>query len=91
LDQALSTGGRFQDQSKLLTSGEKRERSLLRGLEMQMQHRGGRLMQLKDPPNPAMIDGDFVTGLDNPCECPSGEGVRKSEPNDLGLHMERYV
>jgi hypothetical protein len=56
---------------------------------MQAQHRRGELMQLKDPPNPAMIKSDLVTGLDNPRQFSGGEGVREGEPHDLMLHMER--
>ena len=48
-------------------------------------------MQLEDPPNPAMIDGEGITGLDNPREFPGGEGMRESEPHDLVLYMERYA
>jgi hypothetical protein len=89
LEQALGRGGRFQGQLELLPRGERRKRSLLRGLVMQTQHRGGQLMQLEDPPNPTMVDGEVITGLDNPREFPSGEGVREREPHDLVLHMER--
>ena len=88
LEQALGAGGRFQGEIKLLPSGEGRERSLLRRLVMQTQRRGGQLMQIEDPPNPTMIDGERITGLDNPREFPSGEGVRESEPHDLVLHMK---
>src|SRR5262245_37240912 len=56
---------------------------------MQTQYRRRELMQIKDPPNPAMIKRDLVTGLDNPRQFPGGEGVRESEPHDLVLHMER--
>jgi hypothetical protein len=91
LEQALGAGGRFQGEIKLLPSGEGRERSLLCRLVMQTQHRGRQLMQIEDPPNPTMIDGEFVTGLDNPREFLSGEGVRESEPHDLVLHMEWYA
>jgi hypothetical protein len=56
---------------------------------MQTQHCRGELMQIQDPPNSAMIDGDGVTGLDNPRQFPGGEGVREREPHDLVLHMER--
>ena len=44
-------------------------------------------MELEDPPNPAMIDGDCITGLDDACEFPGREGVREREPDDLVLHM----
>ena len=91
LEQALGAGGRFQGEIKLRPSGEGRERSLLRRLVMQTQHRGGQLMQSEDPPNPTMIDREFVTGLDNPREFPSGEGVRERESHDLVLHMEWYA
>jgi hypothetical protein len=89
LEQALSAGGRFEGERKLLPSGKRWERSLVRGLGMQTQHLRGQLMQIEDPPNPTMINGKFVTGLDNPCEFPGGEGVREREPHDLVLHMER--
>ena len=46
-------------------------------------------MQLEDPPNPTMINGERITGLDDPGEFPGGEGVCEREPYDLGLHMER--
>jgi hypothetical protein len=46
-------------------------------------------MPIKDPPNPAMIQRELVTGLDNPRQFPSGEGVRECEPHDLVLHMQR--
>jgi hypothetical protein len=91
LEQALGAGGRFQGEIQRLPSGKGRERSLLRGLVMQTQHCGGQLMQIENPPHPTMIDGKFVTGLDNSREFPSGEGVRESEPHDLGLHMEGYA
>ena len=91
LEQALGAGGRFKGEIRLRPSGEGRERSLVLRLVMQTQHRGGQLMQIEDPPNPTMIDGEFVTGLDNPREFPRGEGVRESEPHDLVLYMERYT
>jgi hypothetical protein len=58
---------------------------------MQAQHRGRQLMQLEDSPNPAMIDGDVVTGLDEPGEFPGGEGMREGEPDDLLLYMGRHT
>jgi hypothetical protein len=91
LEQALGAGGRCQGEIKLLSSGEGRERSLWRRLVMQTPHRGGQRMQIEDAPNPTMIEREFVTGLDNPREFPSGEGVRESEPHDLVLHMEWYA
>jgi hypothetical protein len=48
-------------------------------------------MQSEDPPHPTMIDGEFVTGLDNPREFPSGAGVREREPHDLVLPMAGYA
>jgi hypothetical protein len=45
-------------------------------------------MQSEHPPNPPMIQGEIVTGLNNPREFSSGEGVREREPHDLVLHME---
>jgi len=43
-------------------------------------------MQNEHPPNPTMIEGDVVTGLDNAREFSNGEGVREREPYDLMLH-----
>ena len=37
-------------------------------------------MEIEDPPNPAMIDGDRITGLDDAGEFPGREGVREREP-----------
>jgi hypothetical protein len=91
LTQALGAGSRFPGEITLLPSGEGRERSLWRRLVMQTQHCGGQLRQIEDPPNPTMIDGECVTGLDNPREFPRGEGVRESEPHDLVLYMEWYA
>jgi hypothetical protein len=48
-------------------------------------------MQLEDSPNPAMIDGDVITGLDEPGEFPGGEGMREGEPDDLLLYMGRHT
>jgi hypothetical protein len=56
---------------------------------MQTQHRGGELMQIKNPSHPTMVNGEGITGLDNPREFPGGEGVGECEPHDLVLHMER--
>ena len=46
-------------------------------------------MQSEHPPNSTMIEGEIVTGLNNPREFSRGEGVREREPHDLVLHMER--
>jgi len=56
---------------------------------MQTQHLRGELMQIKDPSNPTMINGEGITGLDHPRHFPGGEGVCEREPHDLVLHMER--
>ena len=89
LNQALGMGSRFEPEVELLPCWKRREGSLLRALVMQTQHCGRQLMQLEDPPNPAMIDGECITGLDNPREFSGGEGMRESEPHDLLLYMER--
>ena len=34
-----------------------------------------------------MIDGERVTGLDDPCEFAGPEGVRECQVDDLVLHM----
>jgi len=46
-------------------------------------------MQIKNPPNPTMINREGITGLHKPRQFPGGEGVCEREPHDLGLHMER--
>jgi hypothetical protein len=46
-------------------------------------------MQLEDPPNPTMIDGNVVTGLDDPGEFSGGERVREGKPDDLLLYVGR--
>ena len=48
-------------------------------------------MQIEDVPDPAMIDGDLVTGLDDACQFTGGEGVRKGETDDLLLDMHRHT
>jgi hypothetical protein len=48
-------------------------------------------MEIEDPPNPAMINGEFITGLDNPREFSSREGVREGEADDLVLHMKWHA
>ena len=91
LEQALGAGSRFQGEIELLTSRKRRESGLLGRLVMQAQHLGRQLVELEDPPDPAMIDGYLIAGLDNPREFPGREGVREGEPDDLVLHMERYT
>jgi hypothetical protein len=84
-------GGWGEREVKLLADREKWEQSLLGGLVMEAQHRGGQLMQLEDPPNPTMIEGDGVTGLHNPGEFSGGEGIRQGETDDLVLDMEQHT
>jgi len=89
LEQALGVAGRFEREVELLTRWEWREGRGWRGLVMQVPYRGGELMQLEDSPDPAMLNGEFIAGLDNPGEFPSGEGVCKGKTHDRLLHMER--
>jgi hypothetical protein len=49
------------------------------------------LIELEDPPHPAMLNSDLVTGLDHPREFPGREEVREGEPDDLVLYMERHA
>ena len=56
---------------------------------MQTQHCGGALRQIQDPAHATVINGEGITGLDNPRQCPGGEGVGEREPHDLVLPMER--
>jgi len=48
-------------------------------------------MEVQDPPNPTMIDGDLVTSLHDPCEFAGCEGVRKCQADDLLLDRDRHV
>src|SRR5215813_4085684 len=76
---------------KLLLHGERRQGRLMRGLVMETQYLGGQLMQIKDASDSAMINDDGVTGLDDACEFPGGEGMREGKPDDLLLHMGRHA
>src|SRR5262249_59942478 len=87
LEQTLGVGGWIKREVKLLLHGERRQGRLLRGLVMETQDLGGQLMQSKDPSDAAMIHDDGVTGLDDACEFPGGEGMREGKPDDLLLHM----
>ena len=49
------------------------------------------MVELEDPPDPAMIDGHLLAGLDNPREFSGREGMREGEPDDLVLHMGRHA
>ena len=91
LEQALGVGGWVEREGKLLLHGERRQGRLMRGLVMETQYLGGQLMQIKDPSDSAMINDDGVTGLDDACEFPGGEGMREGKPDDLLLHMGRHA
>src|SRR5262252_4839407 len=91
LEQALGVGGWVEREVKLLMHGERRQGRLMRGLVMETQDLGGQLMQSKDPSDAAMINDDGVTGLDDTCEFPGGEGMREGKTDDLLLHMGRHA
>jgi hypothetical protein len=58
---------------------------------MQLQDVGGEVMEVQDPPDNAMINGESVPGLDNAREFTRGEGVGKRQADDLLLDMDRYL
>jgi hypothetical protein len=91
LEQALGVGGWVEREVKLLMHGERRQGRLWRGLVMETQYLRGQLMQIKDPSDSAMINDDVVTGLDDACEFPGGEGMREGKTDDLLLHMGRHA
>jgi hypothetical protein len=58
---------------------------------MQLQHVRGEVMEVKHPPNAAMIHGNGVTGLDNPREFTGGEGMREGQADNLLLDRDRHL
>lgn len=48
-------------------------------------------MQLEHPPNPTMIDGNLIAGLDNPREFTGGEGVGQGQADNLVLDGEWHT
>src|SRR5262245_42000289 len=91
LEQALGVGGWVEREGKLLLHGARRQGRLLRGLVMETQDLGGQLMQSQDPSEAAMLNDDGVTGLDDACEFPGGEGMREGTPDDLLWPMGRHA
>lgn len=77
LGQPLGVGGRLEGQGPRLAGRERRRVGLLAGLIMPRQHVRGAVMEVKHPPNAAMIHGKGVPGLDHPRECTGGEGMRE--------------
>jgi hypothetical protein len=58
---------------------------------MLLQDVGGEVMEVQDPPDTAMINGESVPGLDNAREFTRGEGVGKRQADDLLLDMDGYL
>ena len=58
---------------------------------MQPQHVWGEVMQVKDPSDAAMINGESVTGLDDPREFAGAEGVRERQADNLLLDRDRHI
>jgi hypothetical protein len=58
---------------------------------MQLQHVRGEVMEVKHPPNAAMIHGNGVTGLDNPREFTAGEGMREGQADHLLLDRDGHL
>ena len=48
-------------------------------------------MQVKDPSDAAMINGEPVTGLDDPREFAGAEGVRKCQADNLLLDRDWHL
>jgi hypothetical protein len=88
LGQTLGVGGRLKGQGQLLASGERRRVGPPEGLIMPLQHARGEVMEVKHPPDAAMIHGDGVTGLDDPCEFTGGEGMRECQADNLLLDVD---
>ena len=62
-----------------------------KGIVMLLQDVGGEVMEVQDPPDTAMINGESVPGLDNAREFTRGEGVGKRQADDLLLDMDGYL
>jgi hypothetical protein len=88
LGQTLGVGGRLEGQGPLLASRERRPVGPLEGLIMPRQHVRGAVMEVKHPPDAALIRGDGVTGLDNPREFTGGEGMRQGQADNLLLDVD---
>jgi hypothetical protein len=91
LGQALRGGHGLESKGQLLTRRARREVICLAGCVMQLQHVWGEVMQVKDPSDAAMINGEPVTGLDDPREFAGAEGVRKCQADNLLLDRDRHL
>jgi len=58
---------------------------------MQLQHVWGEVMEVKDPSDAAMINGETMTGLDDPREFAGAEGVRECQADNLLLDRDRHL
>jgi hypothetical protein len=58
---------------------------------MQLQHVWGEVMEVKDPSDAAVINGEPVTGLDDPREFAGAEGVRECQADNLLLERDRHL
>jgi hypothetical protein len=91
LGQTLGVSGRLEGQGQLLASRERWQVGLLEGLVMQLQRVRGEVMEVKHPPDTAMIHGDGVTGLDNPRQFTGGEGMREGQADNLLLDIDGHL
>jgi hypothetical protein len=91
LGQTLGVSGRLEGQGQLLASRERRQVGLLEGRVMQLQRVRGEVMEVKHPPDTAMIHGDGVTGLDNPRQFTGGEGMREGQAYNLLLDIDGHL
>jgi hypothetical protein len=58
---------------------------------MQLQHVWGEVMQVKAPSDAAMINGESVTGVDDPCEFAGAAGVRECQADNRLLDRDRHL
>src|SRR5262245_17531874 len=91
LSQALREARGLELQRQLLASRARREVVWRAGGVMQPQHVWGEVMQVKDPSDAAMINGESVTGLDDPREFAGAEGVCECKADNLLLDRDRHM
>ena len=91
LGSAVGMGGRLQRQSAWLSRRQGREWGLFDRVMRQPQPLWGQLMERKDPLHPPVVNGESVTGLDDPREFAGGEGVGKRQAHNLWLERDRHT
>jgi hypothetical protein len=91
LGQALRGGRGLESKGQLLARRARREVVWLADGVMQLQHVWGEVMEVKDPSDAAVINGEPVTGLDDPREFAGAEGVRECQADNLLLERDRHL